>query len=241
MQREFVIIPAFNVLHNLKPLQNVLLLQQRGSRIIEDRTLVYDVLARDSFSINIPYSNWRQQPTPRDGTLTVEIKNSNGVFQIPVNVKVTKDSDLGEWILQVVPPVRRIQERQFFRLAVKIPSEAKKLIRIESEDSQEALFIEGDDKLSGTIADMSASGLRMILPDGKLQVNDRLRIDFSFIQAEFHTLDGEVVRIKAADKEDYCEVGIRFINTDEHLTSELLEWLFERQREIIRQRRLLGD
>lgn len=254
--REFVPISSFNALQRIKPMQHATLFIQSMGRVSAYKSLVFDVLNDRTFAVSIPAPHMDADTfaLPEPGTTSVELEHSTGLYRLDVHVvKYSKDG-VGEWILEIQPPARKVQERDFFRVDSKIKTTVRKLVRIENDpeadpktkpavtttpdSAKPPTWEPADPAYEVRILDISASGMRLKSGAMPIDVGDRLRIDTAFLEIPaLPHLDARIVRNLHPDDPDTAQAGIQFLDRNDKTTNRLLDWLFELQRRLIQLRR----
>lgn len=118
--------------------------------------------------------------------------------------------------------VERIQRREFVRLEINIPIK----YRLSVEEGEPEEF-----KKSYTI-DLSGGGLRFI-SDEKLPEDEFLEIRLGMDRVN-EVIFGKIARVAQTEDNDGYEIGLEFKSLSPATQDEIVSWIFNKQREMIR-------
>lgn len=210
-------------------------------------TQIVDIKSDDRFVINAPMSQGYPVKVPTNKRAEIKAREENGIYILPIKV-VSHESDRTPLlIVELVGQVKRVQQRQFFRLDI----DQRTHYRVVADDLEEfeSMFefkVDQARKINlDTKVDLSQLGIECLLHDmsaggvglaTKEEILDDqiVEIDFSFMDVSFETLFGKVVRADKVTKNDIekYEAGIKFLNSDRQYRDEMTQWLFAKQREL---------
>ncbi|MBM7555360.1 flagellar brake protein [Halanaerobacter jeridensis] len=239
-------VDDFNLKENLEINQRVEFEIKNGEYEGSYPTQVVDIINDNRFVINAPFSKGRVIRASTNTRGQVSIRGKTALYSIPVTL-VAKDFDSTHlFIVEQAGQARKIQERRYFRLDLykstmfKLIGEEKDLEKFENinpEDFIESQNIDFDEletrEIPGIIDDISAGGVKLITQH-KLELEQLLDLDLSFVGSKFTSVLGEVVRVDKVVKENdkRYEVGVEFLGFGRSERDELMSWLFSKQREL---------
>jgi c-di-GMP-binding flagellar brake protein YcgR len=247
-------VDKFNLTIKLDVNQRVELNIYSGKYEGEYSTQITDIREEGEFVINAPFSKGKPLNIPINTRGEVKLREENGIYILPVRIIDREVDSTSLLVVKLRGNIKKIQERQFFRLEVyertnyrvlaNNTSQFEKMIGLVEEKGKKKTALDTDENLpnldtEGIIKDISAGGIRLSVEE-KLEKGQVVEVDVDFMEASFSTLFGEIIRVDRKDKNDLIryEAGIKFVSCNQNQRDELTRWLFSKQREL-RQKGLL--
>jgi c-di-GMP-binding flagellar brake protein YcgR len=204
-------------------------LQILGGSYAAAYSTVVDDLDEDGITLSHPLLGGRPIPLTRGQSVRVEYALSGAArIAFQTTVAAVYGPPLPAVRLVMPDPMRiaRFQQRSFVRLPVSL-SLRYRVVREKRLDLTLLLSRQGQ------IADLSASGAQVYLPEA-LEQGQLVMVEFT-LGTESFTLLAEVVRLIEAVGINRYAHGLRFVEIDEQQRQSILRYIFAQQRERRRQ------
>ncbi|WP_018250130.1 flagellar brake protein [Orenia marismortui] len=233
----------FDLSRRLNINQNIELSINYGKYEGEYYSQIADIIDEKHFVINTPFSEGKVVNISRGMKFKVFTREKNGLYELPVRLVKRKVETTPLLVLELIGIVKKIQEREFFRL--EIYQETKFTLIAENNmlnrevDIEELMDNYNSNKKNidtAIIQDISASGLKMVTKKDDLSENQIIEIDFDFANLPFESIFARIVRVTKEVKSEIkrYSVGVEFIYQNKGDRDKLMQWLFSKQRELRR-------
>ncbi len=212
-------------------------------------TRVEDI-TKDSVVIGAPYDTEKRfYIYLRGGTkVRVSFPKKDAVYQFTSIVQDSRSGRLPLIVLSKPKELLRFQRREFVRLDDVIPVTYKVAISedmnvkyklIEKKDIPDIDLeeLEGD-FLNGFTKNISGNGMLLIVKKDVAKIGNLLEISFRLPgKSKVFKVIGEIVRFANEVKVEYPDevgVGVKFIKINERDRTEIVRYIFDKQREMIK-------
>lgn len=178
----------------------------------------------DIMEIGMPISEGRLIPLRINSRIKVIYYKDNGQYCFSAKVLSRRKGAIHSLRIQVLSDVKKIQRRDYFRLNTIVP------IKVCYDDAKEE---SGYRCIDAFTLDISGGGLRFAskydfsgLKSLMCQLNLREKI---------LSVNARIVRNSSVYNEDYSfEVGVEFINIEQKVREEIINYIFDEQRRLMR-------
>ena len=184
----------------------------------------------------------------RPGTkLRISFPKKDAIYQFNTVVKDSRTGRIPIIVVDKPKELLRFQRREFVRLddvipviyKVTVPEDMNiKYKLIDKNKLEEVDFTEEEKFLNGFTKNISGNGMLIIVKKDVAKVGNILEISFQLPgRTKNFNVIGEIVRIAdevRTESPDEVGVGIRFIKIDERDRTEIIRYIFDKQREIIK-------
>ncbi len=185
----------------------------------------------------------------RGGTkVRVSFPKRDAVYQFNSIVRDSSTGRLPLLFLSRPKELLRFQRREFVRLddvipvtyKVAIPEDMDVKYKLINPKELKNIDFEKDEEefLNGFTKNISGNGMLLIIKKDMAKIGNLLEISFQLPgrPKEFHVI-GEIVRIANEVKVDYPDeigVGVKFVKINERDRTEIVKYIFDKQREMIK-------
>ncbi len=212
-------------------------------------TRVEDI-TKDSIVLGAPFDRERKiYVYLRSGTkIRVSFPKKDAIYQFNAKILDSRTGRLPLVIISKPKELLRFQRREFVRLddiirvsykiAVSEDMQVKYKLVDRAELKDIALGTEEGEFLNGFTKNISGNGMLLVVKKDMAKIGNLLEISFQLPGREkVFNVVGEIVRIADEVKVDYPDeigVGVRFVKIDEKDRTEIIRYIFDKQREMIK-------
>lgn len=156
-------------------------------------------------------------------------------------------------IVSLASPIKRVQRREFFRVAIYSPGyfiftrqlteeelEEKKIKLKKKFPNADDIYVEDieEEKVNFEMVDISGGGMKISIKT-PYNIGEVLNGAFK-IESSWVNFKGEVIR---QDKKDHFtyELGIKFLEVDDVTQSKIVSYVFEKERNLIKKGLMTDD
>lgn len=159
--------------------------------------------------------------------ITGKIFDSGAFFQFDTIYIGKKADPIPVWLVKMPEQVKRYQQREFVRVNVLIRAS----VQCEEEDELENLL----PAEPANIRNLSGGGAQIAL-DRQLDINSKLYLSFQLPDIGMIRVYSEVVRADEMVRNHYV-FAVRFLNLSEKTRVQLIRYIFDCQRKLLRVKR----
>ncbi len=212
-------------------------------------TRVEDI-TKDSIVLAAPFDRERKVYVYlRNGTrVRVSFPKKDAIYQFNAKISDSRTGRLPFVVISKPKEILRFQRREFVRLddiirvSYKIAVSEDMKVKYKLVDRKELNDIELGSKedrfLNGFTKNISGNGMLLVIKKDIAKIGNLLEISFTLPGREkrFNVV-GEIVRIADEIRVDYPDeigVGVRFVKINEKDRTEIIRYIFDKQREMIK-------
>ncbi|MBA1333875.1 MAG: hypothetical protein HPY66_0268 [Firmicutes bacterium] len=202
----------------------ILVLDDNGEEKSYLISQLLDTIDDEIMEIAMPISEGRLIPLHINSRIKVIYYKDNGQYCFLAKILSRRKGDIHILRIQALSDVEKIQRRDYFRLNTVVP------IKVCYDDSKEE---NGYRCIDTFTLDISGGGLRFASKHNFSGV-DSLVCQLN-IRDKILSVNARIIRNSAVYNEDYSfEVGVEFINIEQKIREEIINYIFDEQRRLMR-------
>lgn len=183
-----------------------------------------DIIDDNIYVISGPIENKNLVPLYRNNMIeVVYLKENEGKFFFQAQILEVKNKGLYKIKIKRTTRIKKIQQRNFYRLSCRLPASKNHLLKEDNEERtiEEKCFIEN---ISGGGIGVSCNFTH--------NIGDIVNIDIDS-DGIILSIKGEVVRILKSSKQEYKHaIGINFSIIDDADREKIIKFIFKQQRKL---------
>ncbi len=203
-------------------------------------TRVNTILTDDKLEILMPMEKTKLILLPVDGEYNLCFNTAKGLYQCSARIYDRyKSSNIYVLAFELTSNLRRFQRREYYRFNCVIDMRMRELKKDEADsvDKGHPMIVQGLPLRRALICDLSGGGMRLIT-DTLFEVDTYVYCSFNlYINGHLkeYEMIGRVLRGKAIDnRPGEFEQSIQFIGIDIDVREEIIRYIFEEERKIMR-------
>ncbi len=212
-------------------------------------TRVEDI-AKDNMVLAAPFDKEKKTYVSlQNGTkVRVSFPKKDAIYQFNAKILDSRTGRLPVVIISKPKELLRFQRREFVRLddiirvsyKIAVSEDMKVKYKLVDRKELDNIELEGKEEkfLNGFTKNISGNGMLLVIKKDIAKIGNLLEISFTLPdRKKVFNVIGEIVRIAdevKVDLPDEIGVGIRFVKIDEKDRTEIIKYIFDKQREMIK-------